>query len=406
MRGFFCVLFVLVASSACGAAFGGEVTGSLGPDGYAQTWYFFLDRQLADADLLLGLQWQQGSEKPLHLTPRWRLETRSEGPFRLRTGQGVDHYSSSDLFRMIGKNQHTPETTFAAVESEQFSLGLLRQVPLRGGDAANAAFSESMLTVGPLALRGLSLHYANPEAVGAARILQASGAFRGWEAAAAWGLIWKAGEVSRGAVLELKRDGEKARASLSWQSIEPGFESLLAKSNRYTPNRVGWELELAAPLGSLEMGLHMRRQVNWERSREYNRLSCTLLAGDSFRVEWRLEPTQALILRREAKGVLWQIDLLSQVLRFDRDIEEGRLSFRADGQRRIARLELQLDKTVQWRVVVKRDFLRDFTYFYLRARWGRADRHFQLELGEHDGGNLPAGFGQPHQLRLSWTLRF
>jgi len=56
--------------------------------------------------------------------------------------------------------------------------------------------------------------------------------------------------------------------------------------------------------------------------------------------------------------------------------------------------------------VAKYDFLLHRAHTYLRVRWERAKQYVQLELGEYDGGNLTASFGQPAQLKLSWGWQF
>jgi hypothetical protein len=407
MRGAFFVLFCLAATAAASAAgLGGEVSGFLSPDGFAQSFYLSFDHQLDSTDLRLGVVGEYGSEGAFQLSPRWQLELGDLGPFLLRAGRDVDHYTSSDLFRLISKNNRSPASSFLTLESPQASFGFLQAVPLRSGDPVSALFAEALLEAGPLGFRGLHLQFAGGGQGGTAAVLQAEAALGPWAAAAAAGWVQEGTLASRGTVVVLERSGSGLQGSFTWQSIEPGFASLLAKSNRYPPGRRGWELELKLPLGALEGEVDLRRQGNLAGTRSYNRLAFTCRAGENFSVQWRLEPTRALVLRYSGEGLLWQVDAVNLVVRHDRETEAGSWSWRADAKRRIARLEVQLDRTLKWRLVAKYDFLLHRAHTYLRVRWERAKQYVQLELGEYDGGNLTASFGQPAQLKLSWGWQF
>jgi len=407
MRGVFFVLFCLTVSAAASAVeLSGELTGAAGPEGFNQSVYLSLHRQMDSVDLRLGVQCDYGQERILQLTPRWQLEAQGAGLFLLRAGQNVDHYTSSDLFRLINKNQRARGTSYAVVQGEQLSFGLLGQIPLRSQELADALFVESVFTVGPLAFTGLQLRFLGPRGPGAAAVLQVTGSLGAWEAAAAAGWVYERGQECRGTVFELRKTGSGVRGGFSWQSVDPGFESLFAKSNRYTPNRVGWELNLTLPVGPLEAGMTLRRHTDAALTRRYDRLLYTVQLGENVGLEWRLEPTRALAFRYSGDGFLWQFDAVNQVLRHDRETQGGRWSFRADGQRKIFRIELQLEKTLAWRCVFKYDFSRQLAHHFLRVRWGTANRYLQLELGEYDGGNLAAAFGQPPKLKLSWSQRF
>lgn len=144
MRGAFFVLFCLAATAAASAAgLGGEVSGFLSPDGFAQSFYLSFDHQLDSTDLRLGVVGEYGSEGAFQLSPRWQLELGDLGPFLLRAGRDVDHYTSSDLFRLISKNNRSPASSFLTLESPQASFGFLQAVPLRSGDPVSAQIGRA-----------------------------------------------------------------------------------------------------------------------------------------------------------------------------------------------------------------------------------------------------------------------
>ncbi len=404
MRGVFLIPFYLLICAVAGASWSGELVGSAGPEGGQWSFYLAWERQDGPVQLSLGAQVEAG-EKVMRLSPRWQLGA-VLGPFALRAGQNVDHLTTGDLFRLVNKEQHGPETSFVLLEGEQLKLGLLRRIPLRGGDLGQLAFAESKVEAGPFSFSGLRLHFVEAQGPGWAAVFQAGAVKGNLQAVAASGVLNRHGSVQRGRVVELEKTGDGARGRLRWQWIEPGFVSLAAKSNRYTPNRTGWQLELALPVGPWEAGLELRKHTDLGGTRQYNRLAFTLQAGETWTWEWRLAPTRAFLVRREEEAGFWQVDLINGVLRRDWERGRERWSLRADIPRRIGRLEVQLNKEQHWRVVFKYDFLRHLAHCYLRIRWGKANGHVQLEVGRYDGGNLTAAFGQPLSLRLSWTWEF
>lgn len=407
MRGvFFVLLCMIVAASSCAAEWSAELSGSLGPAGFQQQLYVSFGKQVGAVDLRLGMQGDCAPGQRLQFTPTWRLEVGGLGPLLLRTGGNVDHYTSRELFRLISKNNHLPDTSFLILESEQLALGFFHGIPLRSEERARARFVESSFQLGPLTWRGLQLQYSSFQETGTAAVLQSGMSLGAWEAQTALGWLYGDGVSFSGRVLELTRTGSRLSGSFTWQRVEPGFVSLLAKSNRVSPNRVGWQLDLAAALGPMEAGLVLRRQTNLEGTRQYNRTAFTVEVGAGFSLEWRLDPTEALVLRRKTAEGLWQVDMVNQVVRLDRETERGSWSVRADVPRRIGRVEVQLEKAWAWRVVIKYDWLRQLSHCYLRLRWGGTNRYLQLELGQYDGGNLTAAFGRPPQLQLSWHWQF
>ena len=169
---------------------------------------------------------------------------------------------------------------------------------------------------------------------------------------------------------------------------------------------MGWELNLTLPVGQLEAGMTLRRHTDAALTRRYDRLLYTVQLGENVGLEWRLEPTRALAFRYSGDGFLWQFDAVNQVLRHDRETQGGRWSFPPMDSAKSSGSSCSWRKTLAWRCVFKYDFSRQLAHHFLRVRWGTANRYLQLELGEYDGGNLAAAFGQPPKLKLSWSQRF
>jgi hypothetical protein len=406
MRGVFLILLCLAVSARPAAAeFSGEFKGSLGSDGVVQELSLQLEREIASLHLLAAVDCEYAWGQGLQLTPRWQVRAAKQSPWSLRAGQNVDHYTSSELFRLINKNHRTVETAFAVLESEQSVLGFLHRVPLDSEDLVDVVFADNRFTLGAMSLRGLQLQFSGRQS-GSAAVVQAEAGMAPLAVAAAAGWMKVQGVEHRGRVVEVSHESPHFQGSFTWQSVDPGFRSILAKTNRYQPNRRGWQLDLALPLGQGEVGVAMRRHTNQEGTREYNRLAWTAKFGERFRVEWRFQPTKSLILRHTADGSLWQFDAVNYVLRHDRELGSGSWSVRGDFKRRIGRLEVQWSTGLEWRLVLKYDFLRKLAHCFLRVRYGGDNLHAQLELGHYDGGNLTSSFSRPPRLSLAWGWRF
>lgn len=408
MRGVFFVLFLLLSvSSSVLAGFSAGLAGSASTEGIHQELELAVEHQHSGLEAR-GLLTMTQNLEGVSWNPAWKLQLHSKQSVQLMLGRGMGHHTSSEVFRLLHKDNFTNKTAFLTFHTEQVRLGFLKSVPFKELDFVDAFFVESSLDVGPLTFRGLQLNYAGSRAWGWADVLQAEGRMGAWELVLAGG--WQADWINldrRGLMVRLTKDGPGPHGSFLWQNLPQGFSSPLAKSNRLTPNRVGWQLELGATLKGLELGLALRRQTDEARTRHYRHLRFTLEAMEhQLELEWRLQPTEALILRRTVGDSFWQVDLANLLLRHDRDLGEASYSLRLDGRRRIVRLELQLAGPLDWRIIGKYDFLRNLFHSYLRVRLGKQQRHLQLELGQYDGGSLTAGFHNPARIVFSWRWQF
>ena len=155
-----------------------------------------------------------------------------------------------------------------------------------------------------------------------------------------------------------------------------------------------------------DVSLEFQGRAHWnvEGSRTYPRLG---LKGDFKRLgltaDLRVLPTAALIFTGKEGAATWQVDPLRQWLRVDWAGEYAgtRLNFDLPGG--IVRLQAAFTFGSDWRLVWKRDFLRNLSHFSARARVPLKRGAVQLEWGEYDRGNLRAGFGQKATWRISWN---
>lgn len=413
MRGVFFVVFAILLSCAASAQavqVGGELETTLSSTEAGVSLSIDIESQLSRCLIRGGLQaeakmvpaWQGRVE------PWWELSLPVSEHVLVIAGQNREHFTSSDVFRLINKNNYTAETTAALLYTEQVKAGLLRNVPLRGRDLVDAVFVESVLDIGKVSLSSLQMRYAGSAEGGTAQLVQAQAELGFAELTAAHG--WQSdarGAESQGTVLELKSSSPRFSGSLALQSIDSGFQSLLAKANRYTPNRKGWQLELAKQIGQVELGLNLRRHRSIDGSREYNQLTWKVKSRDrGTGLEWRLQPTPAFVMRVELDDRLFQFDPLNGTLRADFQLGKSMWSVRFDAVRLIGRLEYRLNGTFEWRLIAKQDFLHHrFHYSFLVRQSGERSR-LQLEIGEYDRGNLGSGFNNPPSFCISWGWKF
>ena len=410
MRGVFLMLFVIVTATVTGGAVevSGEITGSYGTAGVTHIFAVEAQQKSSRLDLQWALDIEYSLDQGSTAHSRWELQTSLMRDVQLALIHNRDHYTSSDVFRLINKNNYSPESYFIGVRSSQINLGLLRKVPLKNVDVVDAVFCESVLEVGPLAMRGTQLRFAGLSESGWAGVLQAHVKLGAWEAVT--GIGWQTdskGAESQGRVFGIKGSGPGFRGNLQWQRIDPIFQSPLAKTNTYTPNRQGWQLELTSIFHRLELGLNVRRHSNLDQSREYNQLSWKLNAKDEdISLEWRMQPTPAFILRYIRGDLLLQADFINSSLRLDKKINDVDWSLRLDGVRLIGRLECKLTGKLQWRVIGKYDFLRHRAHHSLLVQHRAKNGNFKLEIGQYDRGNISAGFGNSPSFCISWGWEF
>jgi len=407
MRGVFFVLFcLLVAPKVHAIHYTGELSTKVGTTGtssslnldfgggkgrYAYQWG--LD---ADLDFLPSLQGR--------ISTRWELALSITDNLKLIGNHNQDHFTSGDIFRLINKNQYIPESYWAGLQSPQLSLGYLRQVPFKSRDVVDALFLESRLDLGHLAVRGLQIRYAGQRESGSAAVLQAEGKLGGFqvEGATAW-QVDLAGRESYARVLQIRGSAWGVNGRLCLKRVEPGFLSLLAKTNQFTPNRQGWELELSTELCMTELGVNLRRQTNLEGSREYPKLAWKLgMKEKQTSIEWRVQPTPALVMRYSSGDTLFQLDPLNATFRTDWKMGDAKISLRVDALRQIGRAELRFGEAIRWRLIGKYDFLADRSHYSCLVAY----RNLQLEVGEYDRGNMSSGFNDPFSYCISWVWEF
>ncbi|MCK9525667.1 MAG: hypothetical protein M0R49_07035, partial [Limnochordia bacterium] len=335
---------------------------------------------------------------------RWKLVFPLLANLRAVLNHNQDHFTSGEIFRLINKNQYTADSYSAILQSPQVNLGILRQVPFKSRDVVDALFVESVLELGNLSLRGLQLQYAGRSEAGSARILQAGGKLGNLavEAATGWQVDFR-GEESRARVLELRGDALGFSGNLVLQQIDPGFLSLLAKTNQYTPNRRGWELDLSTEYGQINLSLNLRRHTNMDATRDYRQLVWKLAAKDKpTSLEWRIQPTPAVMMRYALGDTLLQFDPLNSTLRTDFAMGEVTISIRLHALRQIGRLECKFGETLRWRLIGKYDFLEHRTHYSVLIEHD----HLKLEIGQYDRGNMTSGFNNPSSFCISWGWKF
>ncbi|NLJ80271.1 MAG: hypothetical protein GX335_04530 [Firmicutes bacterium] len=268
-----------------------------------------------------------------------------------------------------------------------------------------SSFLQGLFNWGPLGLGALYVGF-NGLDLKDAFVWQGEWSAQPWGALFGFG-IQRRSDLAQAKVLEIVFNKKPWQANFVLQKIDSEFISPLAATNKYTPNRRGWHLQLKLPLKKGYVSFNRRKHTNIEKTKTYNQLSSKLssLSGKT-EVEWRLEPTSALILRYLDGKTQVQIDLIRQSLRFDGIYRRAdyRLSF--DVPRKIARLELRFSPQLQWRIIGKRDFREKRSHYSLLIRKKMKNAAVQLEIGAYDRGNIYAGFNTPFKLGISWEWRF
>ena len=136
------------------------------------------------------------------------------------------------------------------------------------------------------------------------------------------------GVEHRGRVVEVSHESPHFQGSFTWQSVDPGFRSILAKTNRYQPNRRGWQLDLALPLGQGEVGVAMEAS---HQSRGYAGVQQVGLDSKVWRTVQGGVALPAYQIPDPApygRRSLWQFDAVNYVLRHDRELGSGSWSVR------------------------------------------------------------------------------
>jgi hypothetical protein len=414
MRGVFFVLFLLLICPSCIQAVhvGGELTATVGTDGAQTLVVLDVSKEfLGSSEVNWGFDLITELPRLGQTTITRRLDAQVSitSGIRLHLNRNQDHVTTWDTFRTISKNNYTEASSFVGLQSEQFRVGYLQKVPLRNRDVVDVIFAESNLDLGAFSLVGMQMRYAGSWESGTSDVLQFEGRLGTLEVLGAKG--WQTdfrGEESQALVLELRNQGPRYKGSLLLQRIEPGFLSLLAKTNRYTPDRQGWQLELVAEHELVKITCKAMRQKNLDGTRAYRQLSFKLHTKDKHTsLEWRIEPTPAFLLGYEQGDTRLQLDPFNNTLRADLMIGGLFISGRLDAQRSIARLECRFERVHAWRFIAKRDFLRDLSHHsLLMEHGGSTGPHFQLEIGQYDRGNMSSGFDHPTTVRISWGWKF
>lgn len=368
--------------------------------GYRQDWPIF--------NLELGFDGVYNQEE-VKGTVSWDLQTSNLQYIQLRAIKNRNHYTSSDAFRLINKNNFGSQTKFIALLTEQVKLCFFRQIPLKKLDVVDAILLESQFELGPAKLEAFQLTYAGHTQSGQTRVFQGKigqGSFS-LQAAQAW-QIDLAGQQHLGQLFSAMYQGDVWKADFTWQKVAAGFISPLAKTNYLTPDRQGWHLKLHTYFSDLDIALNLKRQRNIEFVKEYRQTSIIVTAPEKkTSLEWRLEPTPAFILRYKADQKSFvQVDVINGLLRYDKNFAELRSSFRFDLHRWIVRFELGINLLGEWRIIAKQDLLNKRSHQFLSLTLGSNTRQLKLELGHYDRGNIAAGFDHEPRFNLAWKWLF
>jgi len=414
MRGVFFVLVLLLISpgSTHAMQYDGEFAAEAGTGGTTCTVRLGLEKKLLQCEAKWGLEGDLKLTEPsrAQMTTWWQVALPIAKQFRLVINRNQNHFTSSDIFRLIRHNQFMEDTTFASLQTRQIYLGYLRSVPFKNLDVVDAVFVESVFDIGALSLTGLQMHFAGFSESGTAGVLQAGATFGTLKAVVAGG--WQTdsrADLMEGVVLDLSHNGKVFNGRLVAQRVDPGFLSPLAKTNQFTPNRQGWQLDVSSKYKGIELGLTLRRHTDIERTREYDRLVWKLDVGDkNTSVEWRIQPTPAFVMRYSLGDTLFQMDPINSTLRTDLALGDSLFSFRVDALRTIARLEYKFAGNLRWRLIGKYDFqnVRSHYSVLVEHSLDEHNTHLQLEIGEYDHGNMSAGFNNPSSFRISWRWKF
>lgn len=414
MRWVFLFLFLLVSfiGTACPSfvdalEIKGELTGVLGTEGYNHAVRLSFTKHLP----CLAVNWEIGgirNESQWRIETPWKLEAAWKSKVQFIANHNREHHTTGDHFRLMNRNNIGENSYYYGIITDQFVLGYLRNIPLKNLDIVDALFCESYLYVGPLDIYGVQMKYAGTKERGQVQALQAALKWGNWQGLGGLGvLLDSAGKENHGIRLELSQVSKKWNGKVAWQRIEPGFISPLAKSNRFTPNRQGWQMELSADYPELKFDFNLRRHHSIDELKSYNQLSLSIESKKKYTsLEWRLEPTRALILRYRKGDILLQTDALRGTLRFDGKQGDVAYSFRLDGGRWIIRSEFRFLWGPEWRVIAKYDLLQKRTHYFMRMRHEQGKYHVQLEVGTYDQGTITAGFHNLPRFCIAWGWRF
>ncbi len=403
------LLAALVPPTAAGEL---RYSGSIAPGGSSEEWQLGFSRS--------GESWafhsqgvivqEEGRIKGPVL--KWQLSWDQDWA-SVRAGRGWHAFTEPSVFRIMHGNNVAEETSMLLASLGGSTAGMFSKLPLDNRLAGGAFILVEHAAPG-LEFMGMHLRYDTgyspllERRAGQVAVLQGIHQWRGLTVTGALGRHRPAeGSASHGVFGRASYTFGKSSLNLEALRIEPGFESLFAASNRLTPNRQGFTVAFTHKGEDVSLEFQGRAHWNVEGSRTYPRLG---LKGDFKRLgltaDLRVLPTAALIFTGKEGAATWQVDPLRQWLRVDWAGEYAgtRLNFDLPGG--IVRLQAAFTFGSDWRLVWKRDFLRNLSHFSARARVALKRGAVQLEWGEYDRGNLRAGFGQKATWRISWEWQF
>ena len=410
MRGVFFVLFFLLLCISAGEAYDvrGGIQGSLGSEGVEHELSLDAKQQWSGLKIDAGWkgQWLSSSAETKHYL-NWQMCFDAKHLQLIFSGN-KPHYTSGALFRLVHKDNFGPDSSSFLIVSEGLKLGLLRRIPLRSLDQVDVWFYESALDLGPFSLKGMQLQYSGFKEAGAAQVLHGEGSWRDWKVLVGRG--WQtnsSGVESRARLAEIRNNGDFWEVLLTYQSIDPQFSSLLAKTNKHTPDRRGWRVEAVYNSATWRLKFNRRQHSNIEGSKKCNQLSWQFSSHDKkSSMQLRLEPTPAFILRAVGEGVVAQFDAWNGAMRVDWHRDQLRYGFRWDVERGIIRFELGHQLPFEWRIIAKFDVAQRRQHYSLLASYATKTAELKLEIGSYDRGNLLAGFNNPPSYRISWGWKF
>lgn|GEM_PF-2635368 len=344
--------------------------------------------------------------------PAWELKYNGEG-IVLEHWRGMPHFSEPSLFRVLNKNQFTNQTAVVAACFRDLSCGSFLHIPL-DDEKAHGAFALFEKSLGPCELIGLNLIYdtehGSNEGRTFGRVAVLQGGLEGslCQAELAVGWHWAGRErPCRGLVWTSGLHTGKSAIELQYVEIDPEFTSLFSSTNRFTPDRKGWEMRLQHELPVMNIGLTLRSHSSIDGQHSYPRVSLdTQITKLNYSAELRLQPTRALILKWKGSHSSWQIDPIRQTFRVDWDQAKASNRVTIDYPFGLVRFQTDFDFLGSWRVVYKRDFQKGRSNFFARTQIKRGNGVVQLEWGAYDRGNIRAAFDRDPVWRISWEYEF
>lgn len=414
LRGVFFVFslsIVLMGSSAV-HAFTATTVGEIASGEFKNSWVL--------EELYGGQKWSfEGTLTLEHslnrldrLSPAWHVSYGGDSSV-IGFWRGMPHLTEPSVFRILNKNQFRDETTVYAGRFSGLTCGGFSKMPLEE-QTVQGRFAFLEKDLGPLRLLAMNLTYDTGsdwdlvDSCGRFTILQGGAAGRVYETELAMG--WQEqGTQSLSRALVWKNDLYWPKGSIEAQYIviEPGFKSLFASTNRFTPDRKGWEVRLKHEFSGVTVGLMRRLLENTAETRMYPRF---VLDAHSEKldcsVELRLQPTRALILKWNGPHSSWQADPIRQTLRVDWVQNKAANRITIDYPYGLVRVQTKLELFGDWLVVYKRDFRRDRVNFFARTRLETGRGFIQLDWGTYDRGNIRAAFDRDPAWRISWEYRF